>query len=192
MHLEHLGFVVQPEPTPSTALGYARMAQLSAPRGDLEASARDEQPAARVGGMARRTERHQPIEIEVGAPLGALDDVVGLEGAPVALLGRNLCRYPDEELRAQALATVAVESPRGFRLAKGTAGRKIDGIVALSLACIAALDEPAEPPPLTDAQVAGMECQERAVLRSLRFRPEPEPYGGWDNVVVAERGVLNR
>ena len=34
------------------------------------------------------------------------------------LRGRNLCLYPDDELRAHALATVAVESPRGFRLAK--------------------------------------------------------------------------
>jgi hypothetical protein len=40
----------------------------------------DDQPAARVGGirlgMAGRTERHQPVEVEVRAPLGALDDVV--------------------------------------------------------------------------------------------------------------------
>ena len=35
-------------------------------------------------GMARRTERHQAVEIEVRAPLGALDDVVDLEGAPAA------------------------------------------------------------------------------------------------------------
>jgi hypothetical protein len=32
--------------------------------------------------MARRTERHQPVEIEVRAALGALDDVVDFEGAP--------------------------------------------------------------------------------------------------------------
>ena len=48
----------------------------------------DDQAAARVGGirlgMARRAERHQPVEIEVRAPLGALDDVVDLEGAPAA------------------------------------------------------------------------------------------------------------
>jgi hypothetical protein len=34
--------------------------------------------------MARRTERHQAVEIEVRAPLGALDDVVDLEGTPAA------------------------------------------------------------------------------------------------------------
>jgi hypothetical protein len=35
-------------------------------------------------GMAGRAERHQAVEIEVRAPLGALDDVVDLEGAPAA------------------------------------------------------------------------------------------------------------
>jgi len=97
------------------------------------------------------------------------------------LRGRNLCLYPDDEWRAQALSTVAVESPRGFRLAKEKAGKKIDLIVALSLACLAALDEPAGPPPFTDAELAEMERQERAVLRGLGFQPEPDPYGGWDS-----------
>jgi len=57
--------------------------------GDLDGEAPvaergDDQPAPRVRGirlgMTWRTERHQPIEIEVRAPLGALDDVhSGLE-----------------------------------------------------------------------------------------------------------------
>jgi phage terminase large subunit-like protein len=100
------------------------------------------------------------------------------------LRGRNLCLYPDDEMRAQALSTVAVESPRGFRLAKEKSGKKIDLIVALSMACLAALDEPPSAPPLTDADLAEMARQERAFLRTIGFRPEPEPYGGWDNVVV--------
>jgi hypothetical protein len=35
-------------------------------------------------GMAGRAERHQAVEVEVRAPLGALDDVVDFEGAPAA------------------------------------------------------------------------------------------------------------
>ena len=63
-----LGFVVHPEHAPSTALGYARIAHLSAPRvtshGEAPVAERgDDQAAARVGGirlgMARRAERHQ-------------------------------------------------------------------------------------------------------------------------------------
>jgi hypothetical protein len=48
----------------------------------------DNQAAARVGGirlrMTWRTERHQAVEIEVRALLGALEDVVDLQGAPAA------------------------------------------------------------------------------------------------------------
>ena len=108
------------------------------------------------------------------------------------LRGRNLCLYPDDELRAQALSTVAVESSRGFRLAKERAGKKIDAIVALSMACIAALDEPVTALPLTDADLAPIELQERAVLRAMGFRPEPEPYGGWDNVAVDHEAGWSR
>jgi hypothetical protein len=57
------------------------------PSGDLGGEAPvaergDDQPAPCVGsirlGMARGTKRHQAVEIEVRAPLGALDDVVDL------------------------------------------------------------------------------------------------------------------
>jgi len=56
------------------------------------------------------------------------------------LKGRNLVLYPDDELRQQALNTIAIETPRGFRIAKEKASRKIDLIVALSMACVAAVE----------------------------------------------------
>jgi hypothetical protein len=64
-------------------------------------------------------------------------------------------------------ATVAVESPRGFRLAKEKAGKKIDLIVALNMACLVALDEPPSAPPLTEADLAEMARQERDLLRAI-------------------------
>jgi hypothetical protein len=57
------------------------------------------------------------------------------------LTGKNLTLYPADDLRAQALQTVAVESPRGWRIAKEKAARKIDAIVALAIAGTAAIDE---------------------------------------------------
>jgi phage terminase large subunit-like protein len=61
-----------------------------------------------------------------------------------ALKGRNLRMYPDAELRQQALNTVAIESTRGWRIAKEKASRKIDAIVALAMAVLAAVEtEPA-------------------------------------------------
>ena len=62
------------------------------------------------------------------------------------LNGRNLRLYPSDELRRQALNTVAVETPRGFRIAKEKSSRKIDGISALAIACCAALEKPPRPP----------------------------------------------
>jgi hypothetical protein len=56
------------------------------------------------------------------------------------LNGRNLAVYPSAELREQALHTVAIESPRGWRIAKERASKKIDAIVALAMACVAAID----------------------------------------------------
>ncbi len=56
------------------------------------------------------------------------------------LKGRNLVLYRGEELRTQALNTVAIESPRGWRIAKEKASRKIDGIVSLAMACVSAAE----------------------------------------------------
>jgi hypothetical protein len=66
------------------------------------------------------------------------------------LTGKTLRLYPADDLRAQALNTVAIESPRGWRLAKEKASRKIDAVVALAMACVAALDVPALPPLITN------------------------------------------
>ena len=55
------------------------------------------------------------------------------------LNGKNLRMYPSDELRQQAMHTVAVESPRGWRIAKEKASKKIDAIVALSMACVSAI-----------------------------------------------------
>ena len=56
------------------------------------------------------------------------------------LNGKNLKLYPAENLRQQALNTVAVENPRGWRIAKEKASKKIDAIVALAIASVAAMN----------------------------------------------------
>jgi phage terminase large subunit-like protein len=59
-----------------------------------------------------------------------------------ALNGRNLVLYPSAELRTQALSTIALESARGWRVAKEKTTKKIDAIVALAMACVSAIDAP--------------------------------------------------
>jgi phage terminase large subunit-like protein len=56
------------------------------------------------------------------------------------LNGRTLLLYRAPDLRQQAMQAVAVESARGWRLAKEKSSHKIDSTVALSMACVAALE----------------------------------------------------
>jgi phage terminase large subunit-like protein len=58
---------------------------------------------------------------------------------------RRLRCYPAPDLRQHVLNSVVVESPRGWRLAKEKASRKIDGAVALSFAVAAAMTGPRGP-----------------------------------------------
>ena len=71
------------------------------------------------------------------------------------LKGKNLVLFEDDDLRQQAMNTIAIETPRGFRIAKEKASKKIDAVVALSMACVAALDMTG-PPPMSSEQFATM------------------------------------
>jgi phage terminase large subunit-like protein len=57
-----------------------------------------------------------------------------------ALKDKMLQLYPDAELRQHALNTVCVESRQGLRIAREKTSRKIDGIIALAMALVAAKD----------------------------------------------------
>src|SRR5581483_754543 len=59
---------------------------------------------------------------------------------------RRLRVYPDAELRQHVLNAVAVETARGWRLAKEKASRKIDAAVALSFACMGEFEAAASAP----------------------------------------------
>jgi phage terminase large subunit-like protein len=62
------------------------------------------------------------------------------------LRSQRLAVYPDAELRRQALNATVIESPRGIRLSKPTAGRKVDALVALSMAVAVAVETPVSAP----------------------------------------------
>lgn len=60
-----------------------------------------------------------------------------------ALTARALVFYPSAELREQMLnAVVSDAGARGYKLAKERSSAKIDSAVALSMACVAAIDAP--------------------------------------------------
>jgi hypothetical protein len=81
-----------------------------------------------------------------GLPIRELPQTVGSTTAFSqalfdAIKGRNLRMYFAANLREQALNAVAVETGRGWRLAKEKASRKIDGMVALAMAVHTAIEE---------------------------------------------------
>jgi phage terminase large subunit-like protein len=56
--------------------------------------------------------------------------------------GRNLVAYPDAAIRLAVSRAVAIESPRGWRIAKEKQSHKIDVVVALAMAALAAVQNP--------------------------------------------------
>ena len=64
------------------------------------------------------------------------------------LTQRNITLTTDKELAEQSQNAVAVESPRGVKLSKEKSGNKIDAIVALSFACLFAVEGMHKPAPV--------------------------------------------
>ena len=60
--------------------------------------------------------------------------------------GQGIIVYPDAEIRTAVSHAVALESTRGWRLTKAATSHKIDVVVALSLACLAAVRKGEVPP----------------------------------------------
>ena len=89
------------------------------------------------------------------------------------LKGRNLMLYPDEELRQHALNAVAVEKPRGFAIRKERANRKVDGVVALAMACVAAVDRGPEHEFRLLGE--GTSSHDEWLSRTAAEAPEPKP-----------------
>jgi phage terminase large subunit-like protein len=59
---------------------------------------------------------------------------------------RAIVSYPDPTLRLAMSRAVAVETPRGWRISKTTQSHKIDVVVALAMACYAAVKSQSETP----------------------------------------------
>jgi phage terminase large subunit-like protein len=99
-----------------------------------------------------------------------------------ALSNRRLMLYDAPDLRQHILNAASVETARGFRLSKEKASLKIDGAVALSFACVAALGSE-KPPEKGEAGGYRVECNLDPDF-SLLDGPE-RPYQGPGNALRA-------
>lgn len=95
------------------------------------------------------------------------------------LKGRNMILYPDAEVRLSASRAVAIETTRGWRIAKEKASHKIDVIVALAQAALGAVTEGQRGSINLDSIVLGPSRQE--VLNRWTLAQEYDrPVAGWD------------
>ncbi len=69
--------------------------------------------------------------------------------------GKNLVAYPDDDLRLSISRCVALETSRGWRIAKEKASHKIDVVVALAQAALGAVQQ---------GQVASLTAEDRSFL----------------------------
>jgi phage terminase large subunit-like protein len=89
------------------------------------------------------------------------------------IVGRNLVLYPDPGMRLSASYAVALETSRGWRIAKEKQSHKIDVIVALAMAAYAAVQGQQA------LAVFSREAMQQAIVRSRSKpyrRPSMDPY----------------
>jgi phage terminase large subunit-like protein len=84
--------------------------------------------------------------------------------------GRNLILYPNGSIRLAISRAVAVETPRGWRISKDKQSHKIDVVVALAMAALAALRNAADDEYSTLNWVAGP-GEARSFYRNLWHHP---------------------
>jgi phage terminase large subunit-like protein len=59
--------------------------------------------------------------------------------------GRNLLVYPDETIRTAVSRAIAIEGPRGWKIAKDKQSHRIDIVIALAMAALACVKDQANP-----------------------------------------------
>ena len=83
----------------------------------------------------------------------------------------NLTAYPDDELTLSVRRAVAIETTRGWRIAKEKASHKIDVVVALGMAAIGAVQGGQRPQPTPQIRSLGGDDTPTGLYRGLG--------GGW-------------
>jgi phage terminase large subunit-like protein len=84
--------------------------------------------------------------------------------------GRNLIAYADDGIRLAIQRAVAVETGRGWRIAKEKQSHKIDVVIALGMAALGAVEGIAAQPLVISPQVARRIRAEKALATLMRRR----------------------
>jgi hypothetical protein len=102
--------------------------------------------------------------------------------------GQGIVVYPDDSMRVALNRAIAIETPRGFRIAKEKTSHKIDVVVALAMAALAAVEQGQRAPVEAMPIVFGG----GDVFAHLRI-PMPagaiEAGGAWDRLMCEESEI---
>jgi phage terminase large subunit-like protein len=106
----------------------------------------------------------------------------------------SLAVYPDDALRLAVSRTIALETPRGIRLAKEKSSHRIDSIIALAMASLHCVEQASRPEPSIGLggkvfSSSGMVLSDSITPIFDRFKPPPPPPTAND---VAHRENLKR
>jgi phage terminase large subunit-like protein len=108
-----------------------------------------------------------------------------------AIRGKNLRMYVAPELREMALNAVALETPRGFRLAKERTSRKVDGVVALAMAIFTAIEEGARSRTSAAVVMPSATVDLSWQDRYFGIRPKADPLARWGLVPAPKREQMS-
>jgi phage terminase large subunit-like protein len=100
-------------------------------------------PYQMIATAQRLVSRHRLPMIEY--PQSVPNLTATSQGLFELIKGHNIAVYPDDEIRLAVSRAVAIETPRGWRIGKEKQTHKIDVVVALSMAALAAVRAHASP-----------------------------------------------
>jgi phage terminase large subunit-like protein len=90
-----------------------------------------------MAASAQVLQRHGVVMEEYAQTLPALTAVA--ENLHSLIKGRNLAVYPNEQIRTAISRSIAVEGSRGWKIAKDKQSHRIDIVIALGMAALAAI-----------------------------------------------------
>lgn len=103
---------------------------------------------------------------------------------------QNLTVYPDERMRLAISHAIAIETPRGWRISKDKQSHKIDVVIALAMACHAAIQSKSEDfydysgrwlgtNEPSDARAYAAQQLVSALNGMITIANAPRPFGRW-------------
>jgi phage terminase large subunit-like protein len=102
------------------------------------------------------------------------------------ITSNNLVVYPSRDLRDAVAHATVVEGPRGMRIAKVTRNARIDLVVALALACSAAMEGQSKPRGFLEMSGWESDAEEKPPRQAGHRVADPQAVESWCRAIYVE------